>query len=92
MQHERPSPASPSAPTRRGRRLDLRGAVCVVTGAASGMGLESARLLAARGAALALVDRDGDALDGLAAELRAATASTCCSTAPASRCSAGSSS
>ncbi|KQM82133.1 SDR family oxidoreductase [Agromyces sp. Leaf222] len=63
---------SPTAARRARRpRLDLRGAVAVVTGAASGMGLESARLLAARGAALALVDRNAEALEALAGELRA---------------------
>ncbi|GAA1956566.1 SDR family NAD(P)-dependent oxidoreductase [Agromyces allii] len=67
---------SPTAARRARRpRLDLRGAVAVVTGAASGMGLESARLLAARGARLALVDRNGDALETLADELRAGAAS-----------------
>lgn len=55
----------------RRARLELRDAVCVVTGAASGMGLESARLLAQRGAELVIVDRDGAALHDLAVELRA---------------------
>ena len=42
------------------RRFD--GKVVAVTGAASGMGESSARLFAAAGARLALIDRDGDGL------------------------------
>ncbi|WP_353808267.1 SDR family NAD(P)-dependent oxidoreductase [Agromyces sp. SYSU T00194] len=67
-----PDPAPETAPLpvarRRRRRLRLDDAVCVVTGAASGMGLESARLLARRGARLALVDRNADVLATLVAE------------------------
>lgn len=67
---------SPTAARRARRsRFDLGGAVAVVTGAASGMGRESARLLAARGAHLALVDRNGDALETFADELRSGAAS-----------------
>ncbi|MFF2371925.1 SDR family NAD(P)-dependent oxidoreductase [Agromyces sp. NPDC058110] len=77
--HNSPATARSRSPhSRRPRRpshLDLRDAVCVVTGAASGMGLESARLLAARGARLALVDRNGEALERIADELRAHAAS-----------------
>ncbi|MFK4761186.1 SDR family NAD(P)-dependent oxidoreductase [Microbacterium sp. ZW T5_45] len=51
------------------RRLDLTRGTTVITGAASGMGAEIASQLATRGASLALVDRDADALirirDGL---------------------------
>lgn len=43
--------------------------VAVVTGAASGIGLACARLLVARGDAVALLDRDGRALRGVAGEL-----------------------
>lgn len=43
----------------------------IVTGAASGIGLATARLLAARGAKLALWDRNGDALEAVADELQA---------------------
>lgn len=56
------------------RHLDLPGSTTVVTGAASGMGAAVARLLAARGAHLALIDRDADALRTLTAELSAAAA------------------
>lgn len=49
--------------------LDVRGATSVVTGAASGMGAEVARQLAARGARIALVDRNPEGLDAVAATL-----------------------
>ncbi|MDE0546239.1 SDR family oxidoreductase [Microbacterium sp. C7(2022)] len=49
--------------------LDVRGKTTVITGAASGMGAEVARNLAARGARLALVDRNSEGLAALAAEL-----------------------
>ena len=58
------------------KRLDLAGRTTVVTGAASGMGAEIARLLAARGTHLALVDHNGEALDALAAELTGAPVTT----------------
>jgi 3-oxoacyl-[acyl-carrier protein] reductase len=54
---------------------DLRtiaGRVAVVTGAASGMGRATARLFAADGAHVALVDRPGSAVDDVAAEINAA--------------------
>ncbi len=54
---------------------DLRtiaGRVAVVTGAASGMGRATARLFAADGAHVALVDRPGSAVDDVAAEITAA--------------------
>ncbi len=54
---------------------DLRtiaGRVAVVTGAASGMGRATARLFAADGALVALVDRPGSAVDDVAAEITAA--------------------
>ena len=46
----------------RARPLDVRSRTTVITGAAAGMGAEVARQLAARGARVALVDRDADAL------------------------------
>ncbi|WP_412061342.1 SDR family NAD(P)-dependent oxidoreductase [Rubrivirga sp. IMCC45206] len=52
-------------------RLDLSTAVAVVTGAASGIGRATALALAARGAALALVDRDAPALAEAASGARA---------------------
>ena len=51
------------------RRLDVAGRTSVVTGAASGMGAEVARGLAARGARVALVDRNADGLAAVAAAL-----------------------
>ncbi|MCX8474640.1 MAG: glucose 1-dehydrogenase [Sphingomonas sp.] len=45
------------------------GRCAVVTGAASGIGLETARRFAAEGARVALVDRDGDAVSRACAEL-----------------------
>lgn len=50
-------------------RLDVRGRSIAITGAAAGMGAETARLLAARGARLALVDRNADGLAEVAAGL-----------------------
>ncbi|MFT4054135.1 MAG: SDR family oxidoreductase [Novosphingobium sp.] len=47
----------------------LSGRRIVITGAASGIGLATARLFAAHGAALSLHDRDGAALAALAGEL-----------------------
>ncbi|QYM65078.1 SDR family oxidoreductase [Microbacterium sp. Se5.02b] len=51
------------------KRLDLTGSTTVITGAANGMGAHIARLLAARGTHLALLDHDRAALDTVAAEL-----------------------
>ncbi|RBP16912.1 NAD(P)-dependent dehydrogenase (short-subunit alcohol dehydrogenase family) [Roseiarcus fermentans] len=51
--------------------LGLAGKRIIVTGAASGIGLETARLLASEGAVMVLMDRDQRALDAVADELRA---------------------
>lgn len=53
----------------------LRGAHAVVTGGSSGIGLETARLLAARGATVSLVARRPDVLAKAAESLRASGAS-----------------
>ena len=49
--------------------IDLTGAVAFVTGAASGIGRASARLLAAAGARIAVADRDGDGARAVAREI-----------------------
>ena len=49
--------------------MNLNGKVAVVTGAASGLGLDTCRTLAAAGARVAGLDRDGDGLKRLADEL-----------------------
>ncbi len=49
--------------------MDLRGAVCLITGASRGIGRETARALHARGAEVGLVARDREELDALAGEL-----------------------
>lgn len=51
------------------RPLDVRGATSVITGAASGMGADVARQLAARDTRVALVDRNADGLEAVAASL-----------------------
>lgn len=51
------------------KRLVLSGSTTVITGAASGMGADIARLLASRGAHLALLDHNAPALTAVAAEL-----------------------
>lgn len=56
-----------------GRNL-LTGRVAVITGSASGIGLATARLFAAHGARLALVDRDAAALETAAQALPGALA------------------
>src|SRR3954470_329873 len=51
--------------------LDLRDKVCVVTGASSGIGLETARKLAAEGAQVLMVARDAERLEAAAGEVGA---------------------
>ena len=53
--------------------IDLSGTQAVVTGAASGIGIETARALAGTGAAVTLAVRDVDAGEATAAEIRDAT-------------------
>jgi NAD(P)-dependent dehydrogenase (short-subunit alcohol dehydrogenase family) len=51
--------------------FDIRGHVALVTGAASGLGLAYAEVLAENGAKLTLVDMDGEGLDKVATRLKA---------------------
>ncbi|GGF00227.1 SDR family oxidoreductase [Stappia taiwanensis] len=51
--------------------LDLTGRVAVVTGASSGLGAHFARTLGEAGAAVALIARNGEKLEAVAAPLRA---------------------
>jgi NAD(P)-dependent dehydrogenase (short-subunit alcohol dehydrogenase family) len=53
--------------------LDLRGRLALVTGASSGLGAESARALAARGAEVVMTGRDVAKTEAVAAEIRART-------------------
>jgi len=48
----------------------LEGSRCVVTGASTGIGLETARVLASEGARVAICSRTADKLEAAAAELR----------------------
>ena len=53
-----------------GNWLQLEGLICVVTGAGSGIGAQSARQLAMAGARVALLDRDGKAARQVATAIR----------------------
>jgi NAD(P)-dependent dehydrogenase (short-subunit alcohol dehydrogenase family) len=50
----------------------LKGKIAIISGGATGMGAASARLFAAEGAAVGVIDRNRDAGEALVAELRAA--------------------
>src|ERR671933_457983 len=52
--------------------LGLRGRVCVVTGSTGGIGLETARLLAAEGARVVVCGRDSARVDAAREETRGA--------------------
>jgi short-subunit dehydrogenase len=56
--------------------MDIKGKVAIVTGASSGIGLATAKLLSSKGAKLALVARSKDKLEQLAKELPEAIAVT----------------
>ncbi len=53
--------------------MSLEGQVVLITGASRGLGLETARLLARRGARLIIIARGAEALERAAAELRGTT-------------------
>jgi short-subunit dehydrogenase len=54
--------------------MDIKGKVAVVTGASSGIGLATAKILSSKGAKLALVARSKDKLENLALQLPGAIA------------------
>ncbi|MDE3070220.1 MAG: SDR family NAD(P)-dependent oxidoreductase [Acidobacteriota bacterium] len=62
------------------RRASLSGAVVVITGAGSGIGAATARLIAGRGARLHLADVNGEAVRAVAAEIEAAGGEATCHT------------
>src|SRR4051812_2100272 len=68
---EHPSAARPHARRCAAMDLELRDKLCVVTGASSGIGLETARRLAAEGARVLMVARDAERLETAAGELDA---------------------
>ncbi|MBX3230719.1 MAG: SDR family oxidoreductase [Labilithrix sp.] len=53
--------------------MDIRGEAALVTGASAGLGRETARVLARRGARVVMVARGKEALDAAVAEIRAET-------------------
>jgi NAD(P)-dependent dehydrogenase (short-subunit alcohol dehydrogenase family) len=60
--------------------IDLRGRSALVTGAASGIGVETARALAAAGAQTVIAARDVAAADRVAADIRTSTGNTAVTT------------
>jgi NAD(P)-dependent dehydrogenase (short-subunit alcohol dehydrogenase family) len=60
---------SESVGTEVGAWLGLAGKVCVVTGAASGIGAETARQFASAGALVAILDRDAESAIAVAADI-----------------------
>ncbi len=56
--------------------IDLTGRVALVTGASSGLGAETARVLASAGAAVTMTARDIPKVEAVAEEIRAATGAT----------------
>jgi len=62
--------------------MDIDGAVCIVTGASSGIGAAAARLMSELGARVVMAARRGDRLDALAAELPGSLAVATDVTAP----------
>src|SRR4051794_2722551 len=64
-----PHPVQPArAPVTVGA-MDLNGKVAVVTGGASGIGAACSRAFAAAGASVAVVDRNAEGVDRVAAEI-----------------------
>ena len=53
---------------------NLKGKVIAVTGAASGIGRATAKMLAERGAVLAIADLNGEALETVVSELKSSGA------------------
>jgi NAD(P)-dependent dehydrogenase (short-subunit alcohol dehydrogenase family) len=64
--------------------FDISGRIAFVTGAASGLGLAMAEVMAANGAQVTLADVDAVALEAEVARLRAAAGSTSSSPTPES--------
>src|ERR1035438_1875973 len=62
--------------------MDIDGAVCIVTGASSGIGAATARLLSGLGAQVVLAARRAERLQALAVELRGSLAVTTDVTVP----------
>jgi len=58
--------------TRDGEGMNIRGEAALVTGASAGLGKETARALAQRGARVVMVARNREALDAAVADVRAA--------------------